>query len=392
MKRAGVESQRGYRVGIALIRSTMLSMQALGIAGGPWLDLAIRFWLAKGFLIGATLRMAMHAPLTMAFASPVSPTVDWLIASPLGATIATVCPILLLVGCCSRVASLPLLFQALALHGPEGPSPLHLFWAVLLGWIIVHGPGLISIDAVLSRGLVSTAIPGSSFFGQAVAIATRIAEPWYRLALRLWIATAPLGVGTAVLPRAGGAIKMSMTPWLASYPDAAAAQPVVSLSVASLLICGLGTRLSALFLALAVPILQAPMQLDERLYSLLALGILIFYGPGPFALDRLVDRAFRRLDRDAALDDARLPHVVIVGGGFGGLAAARGLASAACRITLVDRRNYITYSSPCCIRSPPRDCLPATSPHRFALNSASASTRTCCWERSPVSIPAASAS
>ena len=99
MKRAGVESQRGYRAGIALIRSTMLSMQALGIAGGPWLDLAIRFWLAKGFLIGATLRMAMHAPLTMAFASPVSPTVDWLIASPLGATIATVCPILLLVGC-----------------------------------------------------------------------------------------------------------------------------------------------------------------------------------------------------------------------------------------------------------------------------------------------------
>ena len=139
MKRAGVESQRGYRVGIALIRSTMLSMQALGIAGGPWLDLAIRFWLAKGFLIGATLRMAVHAPLTMAFVSPVSPTVDWLIASPLGATIATVCPILLLVGCCSRVASLPLLFQALALHGPEGPSPLHLFWAVLLGWIISTG-------------------------------------------------------------------------------------------------------------------------------------------------------------------------------------------------------------------------------------------------------------
>ena len=340
MKRAGVESQRGYRAGIALIRSTMLSMQALGIAGGPWLDLAIRFWLAKGFLIGATLRMAMHAPLTMAFASPVSPTVDWLIASPLGATIATVCPILLLVGCCSRVASLPLLFQALALHGPEGPSPLHLFWAVLLGWIIVHGPGLISIDAVLSRGLVSTAIPGSSFFGQAVAIATRIAEPWYRLALRLWIATAPLAVGAAVLPRAGGAIKMSMTPWLASYPDAAAAQPVTSLGVASLLICGLGTRLSALFLALAVPILQATMQLDERLYLLLALGILIFYGPGSFALDRLVDPAFRRLDRDAALDDARLPHVVIVGGGFGGLAAAQGLAGAPCRITLVDRRNY----------------------------------------------------
>ena len=94
------------------------------------------------------------------------------------------------------------------------------------------------------------------------------------------------------------------------------------------------------FLVLAVPLTQAAMQLDERLYWLLALGILILYGPGPFALDRLVDQGLRRVDRDAALDDTRLPHVVIVGGGFGGIAAARGLACAACRITLVDRRNY----------------------------------------------------
>jgi NADH dehydrogenase len=35
-----------------------------------------------------------------------------------------------------------------------------------------------------------------------------------------------------------------------------------------------------------------------------------------------------------------LPHVVIVGGGFGGLAAARGLARAPVRVTLVDRHNY----------------------------------------------------
>jgi NADH:ubiquinone reductase (H+-translocating) len=37
---------------------------------------------------------------------------------------------------------------------------------------------------------------------------------------------------------------------------------------------------------------------------------------------------------------ATLPHVVILGGGFGGLAAARGLRDAAVRITLVDRRNH----------------------------------------------------
>ena len=70
MKRAGFESQLGYRAGIAIVRSAMSSMEALGDAGGAWLDLAIRFWLTKGFLIAATLSMAMHAPLTMAF-SPV---------------------------------------------------------------------------------------------------------------------------------------------------------------------------------------------------------------------------------------------------------------------------------------------------------------------------------
>ena len=36
----------------------------------------------------------------------------------------------------------------------------------------------------------------------------------------------------------------------------------------------------------------------------------------------------------------RLPRVVIIGGGFGGLAAARALAKAPVRITLIDRRNH----------------------------------------------------
>src|SRR6266542_5523149 len=34
------------------------------------------------------------------------------------------------------------------------------------------------------------------------------------------------------------------------------------------------------------------------------------------------------------------PHVVIVGGGFGGLNTAHGLARAPVRVTLVDKRNY----------------------------------------------------
>ena len=38
--------------------------------------------------------------------------------------------------------------------------------------------------------------------------------------------------------------------------------------------------------------------------------------------------------------NAQIPHVVIVGGGFGGLEAAKALADAPVRITLIDAHNH----------------------------------------------------
>ncbi|WP_130617485.1 NAD(P)/FAD-dependent oxidoreductase [Dyella amyloliquefaciens] len=45
------------------------------------------------------------------------------------------------------------------------------------------------------------------------------------------------------------------------------------------------------------------------------------------------------MEGNASSPDPR-PHVVILGGGFGGLAVARGLADTKARITLIDRRNH----------------------------------------------------
>jgi uncharacterized membrane protein YphA (DoxX/SURF4 family) len=330
-----------FLVATGAVRSTAGAVQSLGAAAGAWLDLAIRFWLGKAFLLNAAVSMAMHAPMTASFHSAMSPAVDRLVASPLGDVVATLSPTLLIIGLCSRIAALPLLFEACALQGQGGPSPLHLYWAVLLGWIIVRGPGPISIDALLSRGLVSTAIPGTGALGRAMGEATRILKPCYHLALRWWIATAPLAGGAIVLGLPSGAMGERLAPWLASYPQqAVGAAPVVSLTMAGLLVAGLGTRVIAVILALAVPLSGATMRLDERLYWVLALGILILRGPGPFSLDGLIDRAFRRAARDKTPTSESLPHVVIVGGGFGGVSAARGLAGAPCRVTLVDRRNY----------------------------------------------------
>ena len=55
-------------------------------------------------------------------------------------------------------------------------------------------------------------------------------------------------------------------------------------------------------------------------------------------------------------------RVVIVGGGFAGLAAAHALRHADAEVFLIDRRNH--HISRCCIRWRPRSSLPPKSPRR----------------------------
>jgi len=42
-------------------------------------------------------------------------------------------------------------------------------------------------------------------------------------------------------------------------------------------------------------------------------------------------------------DFSHLPHVVIIGGGFAGIATARGLANKDVRVTIVDKHNFHTF-------------------------------------------------
>src|SRR5580704_1104976 len=47
--------------------------------------------------------------------------------------------------------------------------------------------------------------------------------------------------------------------------------------------------------------------------------------------------------RSESRDLASLPHVVIIGGGFGGVAVAKGLADQDVRVTIVDQHNFHTF-------------------------------------------------
>jgi len=60
----------------------------------------------------------------------------------------------------------------------------------------------------------------------------------------------------------------------------------------------------------------------------------------PTELGSMFDRLSENPVNVSRKSAVSVPHIVVIGGGFGGLAAARALAHAPVRITLIDRRNH----------------------------------------------------
>jgi len=62
-------------------------------------------------------------------------------------------PILLVMGLATRFAALALLFMTLIIQLtiPDGWANFHLPWAAMALALVVHGPGMLSVDKVLSK-------------------------------------------------------------------------------------------------------------------------------------------------------------------------------------------------------------------------------------------------
>ena len=160
----------------------------------------------------------------------------------------------------------------------------------------------------------------------------------YPLVLRVWLALVPVGIGLSVLG-ATDAMRPGAVSWLPHVPPMVASlAPWAALAAAGLLASGMACRLVALGLLVLVPLGQIAGPDDARLPWALLLALLIIHGAGPWSADGAFRSWLRR--RRKPVDRSGLPHVVVVGGGFGGVAAVRGLRGAPCRITLLDQRNH----------------------------------------------------
>src|SRR6516165_9028352 len=321
---------------------------SLGRLLSPVLDVLIRLWLAEGFLVADVMQHMLGDQTTVSDHLPPSALLfASLAATGFGIFVQTICPMLLAAGLFTRLAALALLLQVLVLQMP-GHAQLASYSVALLGWIVVLGPGPLSLDGMFRPGIGAAALPLVGLVSRGLAGLTRHIGPFYAFLLRLWIAAglAAIALGgvkglTNMLP-ASMATPMTMA-WLPQMPGMAAGiAPWALLTLAALLALGLLTRAVALILIVLIPTGMLSWGGHFGWITLLnlpLLGLPLFYGAGVISLDHAIAAAFqRRFPRFEALSAAAvagLPHVVILGGGFGGLAAARGLRYAPCRVTLL---------------------------------------------------------
>ena len=304
---------------------------------GPILDLGLRWSLAPMFLVSAILKLAdWGRALDLArYEYPVS-WLDPVAAAWLGVGIEFFGAILLAAGLGTRAAALALAALSLVIQFEYRALDAHLIWAALLGWIIARGAGRCSLDAALAPGLAQSALPFARVAVRGLARFSSIAVPVHLLALRMWI-------GVAVALAVTGASELSnVFPVTSAEPFGG---PIAAVLIA-LLTAGLGARIAALLLVAGTVVLLGGdgMQASVAVYWIIAFALLAVHGPGPLSIDavlsRWLARRFPQIEGKPAFALDGLPHVVIVGAGFGGIACAARLARTPVRITLIDRQNY----------------------------------------------------
>jgi putative oxidoreductase len=308
----------------------------------PYVELAIRLWIAKLFFFFGFMQM-LHWETTLAVASQENP-IPFLgshSAAFLSTAIYLVCAALLTLGFMTRYAAAPLLLLSLIAQLRHTPFDTQLFWIALTGWFAIYGAGPISVDNLLRRGLSDSALP---FIPRIIDFSKRLrayGTPLYISLFRVWLGIALL---MSAILRSSGAEFRNLDRWLPL--DVALRVPLAAAwAGGALLFVGFATRyISALlFIGLFAYSMIDP-RVTDSIYLLMFLAILGVYGGGLVSLDellvRLRDSRFPVAKR-LGLDDLRgLPRVVIVGAGFGGLRCAQGLRDASVAVTLIDRTNY----------------------------------------------------
>ena len=303
----------------------------------PFWDFLARFVLAQALLASAFVKLSdwQTAIALATFEYPV-PFMSPVMAAQTGLAIELIGGILLLLGLMTRGASLAVAILLVVSQFYYIPTDYNLFAIALLSWFFVHGAGAFSTDRVIGKGVADSALPLAAqlyAFGQMMTV---YLSPWLLFIFRLWLAITML-ISAEILPGFANAML---------YPSGSFAPilPAILIGFAAFAFLGIAGSVFAVTLALLLTGTDF-MGFNPSLTfaSILMVLVFLFHGSGQISFDRVIGHWLERnllFDRKHNVVPDSWPHVVIIGGGFGGLSCAMKLKDMPVRITLIDRNNF----------------------------------------------------
>jgi NADH dehydrogenase/putative oxidoreductase len=301
-------------------------------------DVFVRLMVAQYFLRSGLVKAADWdtAVLLATQEYPVS----WMAptqAAALGLAIELIAPILLVIGLSTRPAAMALGALTLVAQAVYIPTTTNLFILAIMGAYVLYGAGALSLDRVFAGGLRSSVI----FMARAMIVLgewlTKHIAPLWMLALRVWLAITVLAAANLFEP------SVALATWL-PIGTFKGIVPWLAIVIAAVLLLGVFASLASFALLLiAGTAVVTGSHPDITLYPVLLLAVYDARGSGAVSLDQWLGRWMESnilFDDDHRNIPEDWPHIVVVGAGFGGLAAVNRLKRLPVRITVIDKRNY----------------------------------------------------
>lgn len=118
----------------------------------PLLIFFMRFWMARIFWYSGLVKISSWQSTLFLFQHEYKvPIIPPELAAYFATAIELSCPILLVFGIATRFATLPMLAMTAVIQFTYLHLIDHFYWAILLGTILLYGPGTLSIDYWIRR-------------------------------------------------------------------------------------------------------------------------------------------------------------------------------------------------------------------------------------------------
>jgi len=316
----------------------------LSRAAWPTDDFLIRLMIAKQVLVSGVMLVGdWHTALFLSSDKYPIPFLDPHTDALLGVTAQLLGGLSLVLGLGTRFGALAILILTAAAHIYYDAVDLNLFWMALMLGYVMRGPGTLSLDNLLSDGIKRSSLPIISNLACLFSAGKPAMTALYFLSLRLWVMLT-LILASIHVPYSMTMKAESLLAWLPLH-SATLLFGDYSIVIALLLVVGFSTRLAALA-GITFVFGRTVMMGDVSFpfYWFLILALFFTYGAGKISLDyillALLKKRFPELSGKPAFDLDGLPHVMVIGAGFGGVACAKALRHAPVRVTLIDSHNY----------------------------------------------------